>query len=78
MGTFTPRGLGFIWQFFFFFLRQRKKLFPATEMVLIILAFQGIPLGGSGGPKKDRMFCFCGDFTFALLGFVWPAGCLLA
>ena len=54
-------------------------------MGLIILAFQGIPLGGSGGPEKDRMFfffffffCFCGDFTFALLGFVWPAGCLLA
>ena len=25
-------------------------------MGLIILAFQGIPLGGSGGPEKDRMF----------------------
>ena len=25
-------------------------------MDLIILAFQGIPLGGSGGPEKDRMF----------------------
>ena len=24
-------------------------------MGLIILAFQGIPLGGSGGPEKDRM-----------------------
>ena len=27
-------------------------------MDLIILAFQGIPLGGSGGPEKDRMFWF--------------------
>ena len=27
-------------------------------MDLIILAFQGIPLGGSGGPDKDRMFWF--------------------
>ena len=32
-------------------------------MVLIILAFQGIPLGGSGGPEKDRTFLVCGgDF----------------
>ena len=23
---------------------------------LVILAFQGIPLGGGGGPEKDRMF----------------------
>ena len=23
---------------------------------MVILAFQGIPLGGSGGPEKDRMF----------------------
>ena len=45
-------------------------------MDLIILAFQVTPLGGNGGPEKDRMFlCFvCGDSTFALLGFVWPAG----
>ena len=74
MGTFTPRGLGSIWLYL-----MLKKLFPATEMGLIILAFQGIPLGGSGGPEKDRMFLvFGGDFTIALLGFVWPAGCLLA
>ena len=31
-------------------------------MDLIILAFQGIPLGGSGGPEKDRTFLvFGGD-----------------
>ena len=54
MGTFMPRGLGSIW----LYLMLKKKLFPATEMGLIILAFQGIPLGGSGGPKKDRMFLF--------------------
>ena len=48
-------------------------------MGLTILAFQGIPLGGSGGPEKDRMFLvFGGDFTSALLGSVWPVGCLLA
>ena len=47
-------------------------------MGLIILAFQGIPLGGSGGPEKDRMFLVFGDFMLALLGFVWLAGCLLA
>ena len=47
-------------------------------MDLITLAFQGIPLGGSGGPERTVCFGFCGDFTLALLGFVWPAGCLLA
>ena len=48
-------------------------------MNLIILAFQGTPLGGSGGPEKDRTFLvFGGDFTSALLGSIWPAGCLLA
>ena len=56
------------------------ELFPATEMNLIILAFQGIPLGGSGGPEKDRTFLVfvVVIFMFALLGFVWPVGCLLA
>ena len=48
-------------------------------MDLVILAFQGIPLGGSGGPEKDRTFLvFGGDFMFVLLGSVWPVGCLLA
>ena len=48
-------------------------------MDLVILAFQGIPLGGSGGPEKDRMFLvFVVTFTLALLGFVWPAGYLSA
>ena len=44
-------------------------------MNLIILAFQGIPLGGSGGPEKDRTFLVfvVVIFTIALLGFVWPA-----
>ena len=37
---------------------QGYKLFPARKMDLVIPAFQGIPLGGSGGPEKDRMFCF--------------------
>ena len=59
MGTFTPKGLGSIW----LYLMLKKKLFPATKMVLIILAFQGIPQGGSGGPEKDRTFLVCGgDF----------------
>ena len=47
-------------------------------MGLSISAFQGIPLGGSGGPEKDRMFLVFVAFTLALLGFVWLAGCLLA
>ena len=62
MGTFTLKGLSFIC----YILSQ--KLLPTIEMVLIILAFQGIPLGGSGGPEKDRMFLvFRDDFTVALL-----------
>ena len=62
MGTFTPRGLGSIWLYLMLKI-MKKKLFPATKMVLIILAFQGIPPGGSGGPEKDRTFLGCGgDF----------------
>ena len=34
-------------------------------MDLIILAFQGIPLGGSGGPEKDRTFLVCGGDFYA-------------
>ena len=54
MGTFTPKGLSFI------LVICTTKNYFLQQNRLIFLAFQGFPLGGSGGPEKDRMFCFCG------------------
>ena len=74
MGTFTPRGLGSIWLYF------NAKSVSCNRNGSNYLAFQGIPLGGSGGPEKDRMFLVfvVVAFTLALLGFVWQAECLSA